>query len=126
MTTTCLSALQTAVSLTLDQQTDLMKRFLRVLWHTVAIPPEDEIWLRVSQEFRERCEKTHHKRLINLIESHKNFFEPALTDLYRQEPPEAIEAVMLSDALRRSNQEVKDFHHDLKELTKQLRDLLPD
>ena len=108
----------------LDQQTDLMKRFLRVLWHTVAITPEGEIWPMVSQEFRERCGKTHHKRLINLIETHKDFFEPALTALYRQEPPEAIEAVMLSDALRRSNQEVKDFHHEVKELTDQMRDIL--
>lgn len=110
--------------LLLDQQTDLMKRFLRVLWHTVAIPPESEIWPMVSQEFRERCEKTHHKRLINMLESHKDFFEPALTALYRQEPPESIEAVMLSDALRRSNQEVKDFHHELQELTDQMRDII--
>ncbi|MFX1151619.1 hypothetical protein ABEM33_22710 [Escherichia coli] len=108
----------------LDQQPELIKLFLRVLWKTLALPPEDELWKDLAAGFSEMCEKTHHKRLINMLESHKDFFEPALTALYRQEPPEAIEAVMLSDALRRSNQEVKDFHHDLQELTDQMRDIL--
>lgn len=128
MATEYLSALQEAVSLNLKQQPDLVKTFLRILWKVVALPPEDEKtqWPRASKYFLEMCEKTHHKRLINLIETHKDFFEPALTALYRQSQPDFVDAVALCNAARRSNKGAKDFHHDLKELTKQLRDLLPD
>lgn len=110
--------------LLLDQQTDLMKRFLRVLWKAVALLPEDELWQEVLGHFAGMCEKTHHKRLINLIETHKDFFEPALTALYRQLPPDRMDAVMLTSALRRGNEGAKNFHHELQELTDQMRDLL--
>lgn len=108
----------------LDQQPELMKLFLRVLWKTLALPPEDDLWKELAEGFAGMCEKTHHKRLINLIETHKDFFEPALTALYRQLPPDRMDAVMLTSALRRGNKGAKDFHHDLQDLTDQMRDLL--
>lgn len=110
--------------LLLDQQTDLMKIFLRVLWKTLALPPEDDLWKELAEGFSEMCEKTHHKRLINLIEKHRDFFEPALTALYRQSQPDFVDAVALCNAARRSNKGAKDFHHDLQELTDQMRDII--
>lgn len=110
--------------LLLDQQTDVVKIFLRVLWKAVALPPEDELWQEVLGHFVGMCEKTHHKRLINLIENHRDFFEPALTALYRQSQPDFVDAVALCNAARRSNKGAKDFHHELQELTDQMRDLL--
>lgn len=108
----------------LDQQPELMKLFLRVLWKTLALPPEDDLWKELAEGFAGMCEKTHHKRLINLIETHKDFFEPALTALYRQSQPDFVDAVALCNAARRSNKGAKDFHHDLQKLTDQMRDLL--
>ncbi|EHR7341695.1 hypothetical protein KUW76_005242 [Escherichia coli] len=108
----------------LDQQTDLTKLFLRVLWKTLALPPEDELWQEVTGRFLEMCNKTHHKRLINLLENHRDFFEPAFTALYRQEPPLLTVAISLSGAARGHNEECKDFHHELQELTDQMRDIL--
>ncbi|WP_342089708.1 hypothetical protein [Escherichia coli] len=110
--------------LLLDQQPDLVKLFLRVLWKTLALPPEDDLWKELSEGFSEMCEKTHHKRLINMLETHKDFFEPALTALYRQSQPDFVDAVALCNAARRSNKGAKDFHHDLQELTDQMRDIL--
>lgn len=110
--------------LLLDQQADLTKIFLRVLWKTLALPPEDELWQEVTGQFLEVCEKTHHKRLINMLESHKDFFEPAFTALYRQEPPDRMDAIMLTSAARKHNEACKDFHHELQELTDQLRGIL--
>lgn len=110
--------------LLLDQQTDLMKRFLRVLWKAVALPPEDELWQEVLGHFVGMCKKKHHKRLLNMLETHKDFFEPALTALYRQLPPDRMDAIMLTSALRRGNEGAKNFHHELQELTDQMRDIL--
>ena len=108
----------------LDQQTDLMKIFLRVLWKTLALPPEDDLWKELAEGFSEMCKKKHHKRLLNMLEIHKDFFEPAFTALYRQLPPDQMDAIMLTSALRRGNEGAKNFHHDLQELTDQMRDLL--
>lgn len=107
-----------------DQQTDVVKLFLRVLWKTLALPPEDDLWKELSEGFSEMCEKTHHKRLINMLETHRDFFEPALTALYRQSQPDFVDAVALCNAARRSNKGAKDFHHELQELTDQMRDIL--
>lgn len=132
MATKYLSALQAAVSLTLKQQPDLVKTFLRILWKVVALPPEDEKtqWPRASKYFLEMCEKTHHKRLINLLAKHRDFFEPAFTELYRKDPPSVISAICFCQDRRAfasdAEKHYKKFHHDLKELTKQLRDILPD
>ncbi|MCK2694294.1 hypothetical protein MZE69_22185 [Escherichia coli] len=113
--------------LLLDQQTDVVKLFLHVLWMEVApdtMPFPGIDWRHLSLRFRKMCEKTHHKRLINLIEKHRDFFEPALTALYRQSQPDFVDAVALCNAARRSNKGAKDFHHDLQELTDQMRDIL--
>lgn len=108
----------------LDQQTDVTKLFLRVLWKTLALPLEDEVWEEETGYFLEVCENTHHKRLINMLESHKDFFEPAFTALYRQDPPSIADAVTLSSAARKHNKGCKNFHHELQELTDQMRDIL--
>lgn len=108
----------------LDQQTDLTKLFLRVLWKTLALPSADEFWQELTGQFLEMCEKTHHKRLINMLENHKYFFEPALTALYRQLPPDRMDAIMLASAARKHNEACKNFHHELQELTDQMRDIL--
>ena len=130
MATEYLSALQEAVSLNLKQQSKAVKGFLRVLWKVVALPPGDEQWQKVAEAFIKMCEKTHHKHLVNLLENHRDFFKPAFTELYRQRPPSVYSAICYCQDRRSfaydAEKAYKEFHHDLKELTKQLRDLLPD